>query len=90
MNKGQAEHRLYNNIAPYRRVDVTMAGHKVASLAIQLDKPFDADALARQLHLDGIVSVPVLDEAGQTLGLSFPERGILFGFAPKRSSPRRC
>ena len=75
-------HWLYK-IEPYRRVEVTMADRNVAVIAVRLDKPFEPDALLKQLHLTDSTPVEVLDEAGQPLGEAIPERGILFSFAPE-------
>ncbi|HEV2970011.1 MAG TPA: tetratricopeptide repeat protein [Pirellulales bacterium] len=79
----EGEARWIYKIEPYRRVQVTMAGRRVASISVRLEKPFEPEILAKQLHLDAIVPVPVLDETGQPLGESFPERGILFSYAPE-------
>ncbi|HKD38623.1 MAG TPA: hypothetical protein VKB78_17545, partial [Pirellulales bacterium] len=75
--------RLVYKIEPYRRVEVTIADGKVAVIAVRLDKPFEPDALAKQLHLGDSVSVTVYDDAGAPLGQAIPERGILFSFAPE-------
>jgi tetratricopeptide (TPR) repeat protein len=76
-----AVHLIYK-IDPYRRVEVTVAEGKVAVIAVRLDKPFEPEALAKQLHLGDSVSVTVYDDAGAPLGQAIPERGILFSFAP--------
>ncbi len=59
-----------------------MTGKRVAAIDVTLDKPWDAEALAKRLKLNEVRSVPVLDDAGQPLGIAFPERGVLFSFAP--------
>jgi tetratricopeptide (TPR) repeat protein len=79
---GQDGHLVYK-IEPYRRVEVTMADGKVAVIAVRLEKPFEPDALAKQLHLGDSVSVTVYDDAGAPLGQAIPERGILLSFAPE-------
>ena len=42
--------------------------------------------LAKQLSLDKIDSVTVTDEQGVALGEAYPERGVLFMFAPSDES----
>lgn len=81
-SKDGATHRIYK-IDPYRRVEVTLLNDKVTSIAVQLDKPFEPDVLAKQLKLDKLVAVTVPDDMGQPLGQSIPERGILLSFAPE-------
>jgi tetratricopeptide (TPR) repeat protein len=70
-------------LAPYRQIQVTLADQKVSAISIELEKPFEPEPLAKQLHLQGVTPVTVTDEAGQPIGLSFPERGVLFSFAPQ-------
>ncbi len=69
-------------VQPYKHVEVSFAEGHVASIAVQFDKPSDPETLAKQLHLEAIVGVRVNDSAGVPLGESFPERGIIFSFAP--------
>ncbi|HEY2147461.1 MAG TPA: hypothetical protein VGH32_05965, partial [Pirellulales bacterium] len=74
-------HLVYK-IEPYRRVEVTLADGKVAVISVRLEKPFEPEALAKQLHLGDSISVTVFDDAGAPLGQAIPERGILLSFAP--------
>jgi tetratricopeptide (TPR) repeat protein len=70
-------------LAPYKQVQVTVANQKVSAISIELEKPFEPEPLAKQLHLETVIPVTVMDEAGQPIGQSFPERGVLFSFAPQ-------
>ena len=73
--------RVYN-VELYPQVTVSLERKRVSSIDVRLEQPTDADNLARRLRLDSDASVPVLDDAGQSLGQSFPDRGILFSFDP--------
>jgi tetratricopeptide (TPR) repeat protein len=80
--KGSPSQRVFK-IAPYRQVQVTLVDRKVAAIAIELEKPFEPGPLSKQLHLEAAIPVTVSDEAGQPIGESFPERGVLFSYAPE-------
>ena len=69
--------QLYS-VEPFKRVEVQYADGKVSSVVIRFDHPFPADAVAKQLDLAAIRPVPVSNEMGEVLGLSYPERGVLF------------
>jgi tetratricopeptide (TPR) repeat protein len=70
------------SIEPFDQVTVTIEGDVVSSVVINLLRSFGAETLASELGLGGIVPVDVPDESGQPLGLAYPERGVLFSFAP--------
>ena len=69
-------------VEPFNRVEVSYNGEKVSSVVIRLDQAFPADAVAKQLDLATIRPVLVFNELGEVLGLSYPERGVLFAFEP--------
>ena len=69
------------------KVRVTIVEGVVESLAIQVERAVEVSAMARRLQIDDVEPVDVLDEQGEQMGVAFPERGVLFGFAP-RSNPR--
>ncbi len=79
--QGEVTERVYR-LDPYPRVVVSIAGRRVASISVQLDKPYDAPALAKQLHAEHIDRVTVYDDNGQPLGESLPERGMLLRLDP--------
>ena len=73
---GAAVH-LYS-VEPFKRVEVQYADGKVSSVVIRFDHPYPADAVAKILELAAIRPVAVSNEMGEVLGLSYPERGVLF------------
>jgi tetratricopeptide (TPR) repeat protein len=66
----------------YPRVTVSLERKRVSAIDVQFDQPSEPEALATRLQLDPDSSVPVLDDAGQPLGQSYPDRGLLFSFDP--------
>lgn len=75
---------LYS-VEPFDRVEVSFVGNQVASIVIRLDRPFPAKSVAEQLQLSNVRPVLVANELGSVLGQSFPERGVLFAFAPNET-----
>lgn len=73
--------QLYT-IEPFQSVEVCLADGKVTSIIVRLDQAFPAAKVAEQLELSALRSVLVSNEMGEILGQSFPERGVLFAFAP--------
>src|SRR5207244_2477207 len=67
---------------PYPRVDVTIEEDIVRSIVIHLAKPMPVDSLTKQFSLTEIRPVAVADESGEPLGQAYPERGVLFTYAP--------
>ena len=65
---------------PFQAVEVLVTGDMVAAIKIALAANLEPKQLAKQLSLDEIEPVTVTDEAGEPLGLAFPERGVLFMF----------
>ncbi len=77
--------QLYS-IDLFDRVEVAYAENKVSSIIIRFDRPFPADAVAKQLDLSLIRPVPVSNDLGEILGTAYPERGVLFAFEPSNGS----
>jgi tetratricopeptide (TPR) repeat protein len=69
-------------VDPFDQVEVMFYEGKLTSIIIRLSGTFDADAVAEQLSLSKIRPVFVSNELGEILGQSYPERGVLFSFAP--------
>ncbi len=69
-------------VGPFQRVEVSCSGDKVSSIIVRFDKAFPAQIVAKQLGLTNVQPVLVCDELGEILGQSYPERGVLFSFAP--------
>jgi tetratricopeptide (TPR) repeat protein len=72
---------LYS-VQPFDRVEASYANDKVASVIIRLGHSFPAEGAAKQLDLARVRPVLVSNELGEILGLSYPERGVLFAFEP--------
>ncbi len=75
---------LYS-VDPFDQVEVVFYEDKVTSVVIRLNQAFPADAVARQLTLSTFRPVLVSNEKGEILGQSYPERGVLFSFAPSET-----
>ncbi len=69
-------------VEPFKLVTVWYEADVVASIVVDLAQSFPDAGLAEQLGLTPIESVTVPGADGQPLGLSFPERGVLFSYAP--------
>ncbi|MEM8678301.1 MAG: tetratricopeptide repeat protein [Planctomycetota bacterium] len=67
-------------VEPFRQVDVSVKDSIVSSILIHIDGVLDPQHIATELRMTKINPVPVPDQFGMVLGLSFPERGVLFGF----------
>jgi tetratricopeptide (TPR) repeat protein len=64
------------------RATVSLSKGVVATIVVQIDPPLDPQELITTMGVDKVSSVEVADEDGQILGEAFPERGLLFGYAP--------
>ncbi len=73
--------QLYS-IEPFEQVELNAADGKVVAIVIHLAQTFPAAAVAKQLELSAIRPVLVSNELGEVLGQVYPERGVLFAFAP--------
>jgi tetratricopeptide (TPR) repeat protein len=67
---------------PFKSVEALITAGKVTAIKIELQGTLPTKRLAKQLSLDKIDSVQVSDEKGIALGEAYPERGVLFMFAP--------
>jgi tetratricopeptide (TPR) repeat protein len=71
---------LTYDIDPFQSVEVLVTDKVVSAIKIALAANLESQQLAKQLSLDQYESVTVTDDAGEPLGLAFPERGVLFMF----------
>ncbi|MGD9635995.1 MAG: tetratricopeptide repeat protein [Pirellulales bacterium] len=69
-------------IEPFRAVEVQIADDTVTAINIELQSSLPPKRLAKQLSLDKLEAVAVTDAEGTLLGQAYPERGVLFMFAP--------
>ncbi|MEX2140362.1 MAG: hypothetical protein WD894_13950 [Pirellulales bacterium] len=76
-----AGQRMYE-IAPFKQVEVSLDQGKVLSIVAHLDRPAALAEATERFVPRAAGSVEVLDDAGQTLGVAFPERGVVFAYAP--------
>jgi tetratricopeptide (TPR) repeat protein len=67
---------------PFRSVEVQIAAEAVTAINIELQASLPPKRLAKQLALDKLDAVAVTDAEGALLGQAYPERGVLFLFAP--------
>ena len=70
------------SVEPFDHVEVMFYEGKLTSIVIRLNGTFEADAVAAQLALSKIRPVLISNELGEILGQCYPERGVMFSFAP--------
>lgn len=73
---------LTYEIEPFRTVEVQIGDDAVSAINIELQSSLPPKRLAKQLALDKLDAVAVTDSEGVLLGQAYPERGVLFMFAP--------
>jgi tetratricopeptide (TPR) repeat protein len=73
---------LTYEIEPFRSVEVQLGDKAVTAINIELQSSLPPKRLAKQLSLDKLDAVAVTDAEGVLLGQAYPERGVLFMFAP--------
>ncbi len=75
-------------VGPFEQVEVSVDGKMVVSIVIQLEKPFPAGAVIKQLQLSDVRPVFISNELGDVLGQAFPERGVMFAFVQNHEPGR--
>ncbi len=75
---------LYS-VGPFEQVEVSYSHDKVSSIIVRFNNAFPAATLAKQLEMSDVTPVLVSSELGEILGQAYPERGVLFAFAPRQS-----
>ncbi len=75
---------LYS-VGPFEQVEASYSHDKVTSIVVRFEKGFPAANLAKQLEMSDVSPVLVSSELGEILGQAYPERGVLFAFAPRQS-----
>ena len=68
-------------VEPLKRVEVLVQEDRVSAIVLYLTEPETRDQLEADLGLQGLIPVVVSGPAGEALGLSFPERGVVCGYA---------
>ncbi len=79
---------LLFGVGPFKKIEVAVSGKVVASIVIQLEKPFPAGAVVKQLQLSNVRPVFISNELGDVLGQAFPERGVMFAFVQNHEPGR--
>jgi len=76
--------RLYS-MEPLHHIEVSVRGGIVRSIAIEFDTPLPEEEVRGTLQAELLRSKPVQipDETGAIIGQVFPERGVMFIFAPQ-------
>jgi tetratricopeptide (TPR) repeat protein len=69
-------------IAPFKQVDVSLNQGKVTSIVAHYNQPAPLAEATQQFVPAVAGAVEVLDDAGHALGVAFPERGVVFAYAP--------
>jgi len=73
------------SMPPLHHIIVTLRGGIVRSIVIHLETPYREEDVRASLHEELLRSKPVLipDETGGIIGEIFPEKGVMFIFAPQ-------
>ncbi len=79
-------HWHYKEFGPFASVEVWIEQEIVTAVVAKLAQPMAPDELAAQLKLKRFRPVEVKD-GPEVLGQVYPERGVLFTYAPNSSSP---
>ncbi len=66
-------------LQPFRQVDVTIVDDTVVSLLIHMDGLLAPDLVEEELRMTKLQPTLVRDEMGRSVGLVYPERGVLLG-----------
>jgi len=69
-------------VGPFTRVETHFRGGKVIGIVVHLEKAYPAKLVGEHLNLSNVRPVLVSDPRGMVIGQAFPEKGVLFGFAP--------
>ncbi len=78
---------LEYQLGPFPKVEVFLTNDLVTSVLAHLKEPRDSSDLAKELGLTAFTPV-VVKNATETLGIAFPERGVLFSYAANSPTPR--
>lgn len=76
------ETRYLFQMPPFQQVEVLVRDEKVRSIVVRLEKSYPANLVAQHLELAAIRPVYISNPQGEILGQTFPERGVIFAFAP--------
>jgi tetratricopeptide (TPR) repeat protein len=83
---GHQSQQLIYQLRPFKSVHVDVENNLVRSIQLELDKQVAPHQLAQQLRLDRFRPAAIRDPQGIELGMVYPERGVVFSFAPQAAS----
>lgn len=81
-------HHIFT-VEPFKEIDVSYSDNTVAAVVIFMEQSFSAAQLAEQLGLGNLQAVIIPDGEGNWLGQAYPERGVMFGFAPEHAKEKQ-
>jgi len=73
-------------VGPFKHVEASIEGDQLVAITIYLKQALPPGLVSQLLKFDITRSVVVRDDQGQPLGQAFPEKGVLFTFAPKQGN----
>jgi len=85
--RGDTSTILEYQVGPFPKVEVFLTDNIVVSVLAELGEPRNPSELATELGLTGFKPV-VIKNAAETLGIAYPERGVLFSYAADSPRPR--
>ena len=74
---------LVYKVGPFPRIEIVTRDDVVGSIVIYLAKPTSPPEAAKELGLGDFTPAAVVGETGAELGQVYPERGVVFSFAPE-------
>ncbi len=69
-------------VESFKRVEVTFAAGIVESIIVYFEQSMPRDEITRKIVGAESRGVEIVDDEGTALGLAFPERGVMFSYAP--------
>ncbi len=81
--QGQSGDEVFTyQVGPFPKVEVIVTDDTIASIFIFLEDLAPPEEVAKELKLDTFEAVLIRNESGTVMGQIYPERGVMFSFAP--------
>ena len=74
--------------APFEKIEAVLHDNVISEIAVELRERIPPETLARQLRVHKLAPVEIIDGSGIAIGRAFPERGVLFTYAPDSAEPQ--
>ncbi len=74
--------------APFEKIEAVLHDNVISEIAVELRERIPPETLARQLRVHKLAPVEIIDASGIAIGRAFPERGVLFTYAPDSAEPQ--